>query len=797
MARINLQLDGQNLELDIPDNGLPVYITDSAIGALVKGLEKSNNENTKQVVKAIENQTDKNTKTNKEESKKDRDTTKEFTSEFQKNFRQFGNILQKFTATVIGSGIAAGTFVAVGFKNLGEGLKTLTDVGGAFGDTVGALDQTAIQNIISLNKLGFTTDEAVGILVNFSRSASVLGQSTLVNLNKQFLEATNFGRDLGVTLDDATSYFQEDLQFRTAILLRDQINQAQVVRNTETTIKNLRQFSTLLGISADELEQQAKTVIDGNDAFKAFAQTQGAGAEDMVAAAQNLATGLTGMGAPQEIINGILSIAATGVGSIDDIINEIGVFSPELRETLIGTAQDLRSGALGPQGIQGVLRNISSDLQGFEMTGELRALIDAVGGDLATAGNMITAFGQSADLSRERLSELGIDQDEFDATQQALIEFQNITKKVTGTQSTFINSMVQSMGGSKFTDALKNLQKSLFGSDGSLTGIMQRLGSRLGDMINNFLDKLGGGKGIEAGVEKLLTGIERAGNYVLDVVQKMMNAFQDGDILSGLVTTIGIAFSEAIKLGAKALVAAVPMLLTSPEFNKVMAIAIAGAVGLSLAKSAAALMAAAIALKASAGLEKVGGITGGLQKIGGKTGIGGRGAITSGVGRLAAGTGVVASGLMVGKDLVDVVAGTDGGATGENIGGTIGGALGAIGFLAGPIGGAIGIAAGNMLGNWIGGKFDKPENNNTTTDKPESNNTTTATPTSTTSIALQNQMASEQIARGMMPDTALDLLAHQKATAENLMVATTLLSDIKKELKTQTPPIKATAEKFG
>ena len=78
-----------------------------------------------------------------------------------------------------------------------------------------------------------------------------------------------------------------------------------------------------------------------------------------------------------------------------------------------------------------------------------------------------------------------------------------------------------------------------------------------------------------------------------------------------------------------------------------------------------------------------------------------------GLGKTLVRGGVVVGGAMVAKDAFDVVAGTDGGASGKNIGGTIGGAIGALGFLLGPLGGAIGMAAGNFIGNKIGGLFDK------------------------------------------------------------------------------------------
>jgi hypothetical protein len=74
------------------------------------------------------------------------------------------------------------------------------------------------------------------------------------------------------------------------------------------------------------------------------------------------------------------------------------------------------------------------------------------------------------------------------------------------------------------------------------------------------------------------------------------------------------------------------------------------------------------------------------------------------------------AGAMVLKDGFDVVAGTDGGASGKNIGGFTGGATGAliggaigsvIPVLGTVVGAAIGAGLGNMIGGYIGGKKDE------------------------------------------------------------------------------------------
>ena len=215
----------------------------------------------KKVVQVIEEQTEndnKNTETtvnafNKAQAEANRQRkaqikaqqdAKKLASNFQRSmgdsFSFFGSLLQKLVTGLFAVGVTGVGVFFSSIQNLGNGLKTLTDVGGAFGDVQKQGTISTVENITKLNQLGLTTDQAVSLLANFSQTAAVLGQSAIPRLNQQFLKLTEFGTELGVALDDATQFFQEDLAFRTSILLRDRISQFETARASEQSIKNLR-----------------------------------------------------------------------------------------------------------------------------------------------------------------------------------------------------------------------------------------------------------------------------------------------------------------------------------------------------------------------------------------------------------------------------------------------------------------------------------------------------------------------------------------------------------------------------
>jgi len=467
----------------------------------------------------------------------------------ERDFRQVGNAVTTLTTVLITAGAVASTFLVKGFTNLGEGLKTLTDVGGAFGDSLSQTSISAEENILSMNKLGLTTGQAVEVLGNYSRTMAVLGQSSVVGATKSFLDLSDGGLAFGSTLQDATEFLQEDLMFRTMMLRRDQINNEQAIRDSLALNRNLRMFSTLLGINSDELKKNAQNVIDGNTAFKAYAASLQNG-QSVITGAEMLATGLFGsLGeAGQQVANGLLTISATGVGAIDDFVNELVPLAPGVARVVEDVAKGLRSGRIDQSNANQAVLRITEAFANVDPStiNQLIPIISGLGGELAgTSEVLVQGFinaGNSVDKLRQQL-DMPL---AFSDTQSGLITFQNIVSKAQGALSGFQNALV--IGASQGLNGFSKLLDSAIQNE-EFAEMLTNAGRRFGTIFNNVISRMGG---MDAAIAKISDGI----GYLLEegaqLFENILNGFVDKQgnlqIYQGFVNMIAEGLVAALKL---------------------------------------------------------------------------------------------------------------------------------------------------------------------------------------------------------------------------------------------------------
>jgi len=481
------------------------------------------------------------------------------------NMSFLGSMLQKFITSAFALGSTSIGFFLTSVQNLGTGLKDLTDVGGAFGDNLLRGSVSTIDNITSLNQLGLTTDQAVTILKQFSKSAAVLGQSALPQLNRQFLQITNFGVSLGIALDDATQFFQEDLAFRTNILLRDRINQFETARASEQGIKNLRMFSTLLGRSADDLRAESRTIIDSDKAFQQLLVTLGPMGENVLNATESLFAGLKSVDLPDEVLSGILQVATIGSEAASDFINALGPFAPELRDELTGLGMAIRSGSITMDQVQGRVLSVLDSVSSAD-PGQLKQLVAALDNDLQGAAQALINFSVDAENARKNFR-LGEDiTTNFSDVQNALTEFENFLQIAQGGLSTFKNSLV--LGAEEGLESFVNVLGRATDENSKFTRLMKVIGTSLGEVFNRFAQTFLNTDFVNNFDQSLVTiqkGIaalgERLINFTEDVLGGFFNKNNELNLIGGLTNFITSVFLEGILLAIDALIIAIPAIL--------------------------------------------------------------------------------------------------------------------------------------------------------------------------------------------------------------------------------------------
>jgi len=498
---------------------------------------------------------------------------------------------------------------------------------------------------------------------------------------------------------------------------------------------NLRRLSTLLGANSDEVRKNTQDVIDGSTAFKAFAAASGTNGKNLVKGAEFLTSGLiSSLGsAGADVSNALLKISATGVGAIDEFVNQLNPLAPEAARAIKDVSMQLRNGQITTtrQSNEAVL-SILDAFDGVDQATiqKLIPIIDSVGGELAGTGKiLVEAFinaGTSADKLRQSLN-VPI---QFSDTQEGLVVFQNVVSKARGSLSAFQNAVATGAA-----PGLKNLAKffdKIMENQG-LADMLEGFGKKFGETITNFIKRLAGGEGktLDDAITNVMGGLETFLTYMHEIFTSLVDGFESGgklDIMGGIGRAIGIGLMEAFKLSLIAIKEAFIYTITHP---KVLGAVILGFTTLFTAQALFRTLQTVIVtgftnlfarIATSAGLTTLAGtIATNTAASAAATGLGttiatttaasattqtGREYLKNAPKSVKVGGGIVSS-LMVGKDVYDLATGSDGGATGENIGGVIGGVAGGlIGLIGGPMGAAIGAGIGNTLGGMIGGMFD-------------------------------------------------------------------------------------------
>ena len=609
-----------------------------AIGSGTKSNEQTSEDLKNEFEKAIDEANEKRMKQadkianqeNKDRDKFEKDLATAMQSGAEKGGKYTGDLIVSAVKGIATIFATAGGILVSSFSNLGSSLRTLTDTGQAFGDQLGVGTSSTVDNIVKLNQLGLTTEEAVAALSTYARAMSSMGQSNLIALNKQFLIMTDNGRSLGVTLDEASEFFLQDQQFRARTLNKDRIDQTITAQLTMQSIQNLRGFSSILGQSTDAIRQQSEGVLDGNKAFQAFTNTLTPGkATELQTVARSLVDGLIAVFPSQgeELSNALLSVAGTGVGAITQFANMLGPLGGQFYTEFQNLASGLRSGTISmedvPKAIQGIVEASANNVDNLE---NLSVIAGLEGHAMADVAKMVIQMQQDASVARGRLQKLADANDmEFDDIQRVTTGFQNILKTLRGGYSSLLNS-IPIAATKELGDNFEKMLKTFSGEGGVsvLTKELNRAGREIGKAIGQTISALAGDDGFATTITSIVDGIISLSTDILDRIKKIIRAFEK----DGKVDFIGViyeftkqaigAFFTLLVEGAKL----IPWMEIFPPALLATGFVIAGSLaGIAfstaavIAGNAFALAAARIALTGGMGGMFGGGKGGGFTKL--------------------------------------------------------------------------------------------------------------------------------------------------------------------------------------
>lgn len=625
-------------------------------------------------------------------------------------------------SAIKGIAVVFGTSVGIvgsAFSNLGNSLRTLTDTGQAFGDQLGTGNNATEQNIILLNRMGLTTEQAVASLETYSRAMSTLGQTNLANLSRSFLELTRGGTDLGVTLEEATELFLQDQEFRARTLNKDKIDTSITAQLTQQSIQNLRGFSAILGQSTDALRQTAASVMESNKSFIGFTNSLNTpNATTLNTVAKDLVAGLVAVfpESGEALGDALLTVSGTGVSAISDFANMLIPLGGNLNSAFQNLASDLRSGSLGVEDVPNAIQDLvdAADLNKDQLE-QLSVIAGLQGHPMQETASIIITMQQEASVARERLQKLASSTGmQISEVQKITTGFDNIIKSVRGGYSGLLNSIPVEMSkemGSSF-DALYNVFVGKEGGVSVLNSALSKAGTDIGAALANTLKELAPDGDYGKLISNIVEGLVKLTTYVIEKVQKIISALtKDGELdIGGAISTFIGEFIGLFIDGMYIALTNLPWGTLLPIAGILLAFTVLTAAVTGFFQAAA--FAAGQAFVAAAAMSGGGGFVGPMPG-GGK----GKGFLKR-MGGMASRATPYLAGAYVLKDGYDIVTGSDGGATGENIGGLAGGGTGAlIGGIIGSvipglgtvIGASIGAGIGNLIGGSIGRNRDEKE----------------------------------------------------------------------------------------
>lgn len=328
---VKVTVDGMEREITLPDYALEATQA-KILKALTKGdkTDKESKSALDELVKGAGRKA-KDDKKAQSEADKDRNAQLDALKSINKNVKEtggtgsnlnkFGSAVKStakevfnFGATVLTGVSTAITSLFVQANNLGNEFGKL-QMSGVGLDTAG---MSAINLSTSLNALGFTTDQALSIMGEYSGVVQTVGRQAFLDVNKQFLQITGSGTKLGLTLDQAADVLAEDLELRKMLGMIQDISTNKQAKLSAKLFEQQLQATTILGKSIDDIRGAAKAALDGNETVQLSILAATAGMDSDAAAEfttslQKAAGDMAAVGVDQNIINSVIESALAPV----------------------------------------------------------------------------------------------------------------------------------------------------------------------------------------------------------------------------------------------------------------------------------------------------------------------------------------------------------------------------------------------------------------------------------------------------------------------------------------------------
>ena len=428
------------------------------------------------------------------------------------------------TAAVAATGFMVGLAKATAAyaEDTGRQLDAVTAAGAGFGDSFGGSMSGVING---MRGYGLTLEQSAGLMSEFSRATQTVGKYRIPALSGQFLALTRNGKELGLTIYEASRAMMDELQQRSELYDVSQMDSRTLSMSVARSIKLQNQYAGALGMSVDQLRKSVAAQVKGNDYILASSLKFGPQFTQNMA---DFATVLKGSAGDSiaPVSDAIMSLIAAPESQITEQGQAIRMFGSQLA----GVGVDLNGFINKYQ--QQVLATGQFDGQavGEELLGIFRAAIGK-GADLSTILSQAKAAGLNPEMIQSLTQSLVNLQTSANTTAKDLKPdpFQEQVNSMRNTMNA-LNAVLDGAKQNLFGAAYKDMQAIIEG----ITLLIEPLSQAFVEIVR-ALTGTGAGESLKDSIKSFGPTIREAGTTIANFIRGIRETFdkfkgEDGKI---------------------------------------------------------------------------------------------------------------------------------------------------------------------------------------------------------------------------------------------------------------------------
>jgi len=360
--------------------------------------------------------------------------------------------VMKVTGALIAGATVIGGFILKEFLSLGNELNDLTAVGVGFVDT--ARDgQRASQALAELSTKGI---DAASYMGQFSNVIATQGLTNVTKMTGAFLDATEGGAALGMSLESVTNMYGEEMAARQRLGALDTstaASRAALNKQIQTTVTRQTNYTRALGMSRDALVEFADSVLENTPVLTATMIRFSSDVRGSVTAGiRDFASAMGALGGQEgaNIANAFTEAASMGaMGFSDEMVGYVRAV-PSLAGPMNEYITAIQNGTLSQEEADAMAQDITSSLGNLSQAEKNRIFALARAGD-QQAISMAKAVSQF-EQSEKRLKDINKGFT-MEGVQKGTNVLQTIMKELTGAFDAIKYSFLTGVG--KSDDLMK------------------------------------------------------------------------------------------------------------------------------------------------------------------------------------------------------------------------------------------------------------------------------------------------------------------------------------------------------